>query len=237
MVCHFHTTYEKDGIPNDFVLVKPTKGGSKGGSSSKSKIDVKVTGVPFERNGTSLLHPSYLSREYGHVRPPKPTSQNRNFTLKRVLKVFPVVDGIHTMHCGCVLNDALIDLFFWKRVKLTSLSRNISEPYKKPMKPHDHLFLIQTLRWIDFNVDLLYSSDEQGTRHTHIDRLELYIKRLKGTVKDLRGGNTKGKKSEGDSKGKGKAKAKKKLEYVEVSDHDTSLRYLNDSSDDERESE
>ncbi|KAJ2911558.1 hypothetical protein MD484_g8857, partial [Candolleomyces efflorescens] len=208
--CHYHTVYDKKGKINDVAVQQtPQKPGTP-----------MVTGVPFERQPKPLLHPSYLARNPGQ----KPTSMNRNFTLERVLRFFPVVDGVHTMHCGCLLDDALIDFYFWKRVVLYSQSQELEEPYRKPMKPHDRLYLITALSWIEFDVNFLYSYNERGMRQTEADRLEAYMKRLGVVTKELR--NT----ARGREK---KVQGKKKLEYVEVPEGEEQGDSFFGSSDDD----
>lgn len=206
-VCHFHTTNDKGGLINDIA--------------ADLDDEFRVTGVPFERQGEEkkIHDPVYLTRAFGHDRPPKPTSRNQNFTLERVLEFFPVVDSIHTMHCGCTLNEALIDLYFWKRIVLYSESLKISEPYTRPMKPRDRLFLVSALKWMEFDLDVLYSFDEDGYRQTTADRFEKYAHRLLDVAEEMRG--EKKKKKTKDDQGKGKGKGKKKLEYVEIPDVDS----------------
>ncbi|KAJ2919090.1 hypothetical protein MD484_g1309, partial [Candolleomyces efflorescens] len=198
-VCHFHILNDKAGAINDMTTT--------------SDDEFQITGVPFKRLGEDAVirTPAYLTRAYGHDRPPKPTARNRNFTLERVLEFFPVVDGIHTMHCGCTLDEALIDLYFWKRINLRSASRGITEPYTKPMRPRERLFLASVLRFLDFDLDLMYSYDEDGYRQSTAAKFEKYAERLLEAANEMRGeSRTKKPKDDG--------KRKKKLEYVEVPD-------------------
>ncbi|RXW13702.1 hypothetical protein EST38_g12156 [Candolleomyces aberdarensis] len=199
-VCHFHTVNDKGGLTNDV-------------NAMEYDLKYKVTGVPYQRKSEQekIRHPSYLTRAYGHERPPKPTSRNRNFTLERVLEFFPVVDGAHTMHCGCLLNDVLIDFYFWKRVVMHSTSLKIYEPYTKPMRPRDRLYFIAALNWLEFDLEFMYSYDDNGFRQSSADRFKAHARRLLEVAKEQRGGKTKA-----EVKGKGK-----QLEYVEISDLDS----------------
>jgi hypothetical protein len=72
---------------------------------------------------------------------------------------------------------------------------------------------------MEFDLDVLYSFDEDGYRQTTADRFEKYAHRLLDVAEEMRG--EKKKKKTKDDQGKGKGKGKKKLEYVEIPDVDS----------------
>ncbi|KAJ2927468.1 hypothetical protein H1R20_g9634, partial [Candolleomyces eurysporus] len=130
-----------------------------------------VTGIayPPTKSKKGLKDTSYLDRPphvdaEGNVKPPKPNSYNPNFTLKRVLKFFPVSkDGIWMLHFGCTLNEVLVDFSFWKRTTIVSPSTSATNYLASPLKPRDRLYLCSILSHLNVKLEFLYQYDTQDS--------------------------------------------------------------------------
>ncbi|KAJ2926464.1 hypothetical protein H1R20_g10641, partial [Candolleomyces eurysporus] len=181
------------------------------------KSGQKVTGIayPPTKSKKGLKDTSYLDRPLrvdaeGNVKPPKPNSYNPNFTLKRVLKFFPVSkDGIRMLHCGCALNEVLVDFSFWKRTTIISPSTSATDHLASPLRPRDRLYLCSILSHLDVKLDFLYQYDTQDTWVSAESRTLQWVDIMLARVDQ-------GKAPETTKERPGPSK--RRLEYVEISD-------------------
>jgi hypothetical protein len=103
-----------------------------------------------------------------------------------------------------------MDLYFWKRITLYGVHTGLEEPYTKALKPHDRLFLVASMQWIEFDITFMYTYDERGKKRSNADLLEAFAAKLCQIAKALR------------SESKEKKQKKKqvqipRLQYVEIS--------------------
>ncbi|KAJ2936032.1 hypothetical protein H1R20_g1062, partial [Candolleomyces eurysporus] len=188
--------------------------------SAKSE---KVTGIAYEPSKTPLRLPSFLERpprtdSYGFQKPPKPNSYNPNFTLERVLEFFILEsNGIRRLHCGCVLDEVLIEFSFWKRTMIQSPSTDVVEGLESPLRPRDRLYLVSILDSLHYTLTHLYHYDVKGKRVSRPNRLTMWVDAINGEISELQGKvDGLGKKERGA--GSGASSSKRALEYVEVPD-------------------
>ncbi|RXW14432.1 hypothetical protein EST38_g11422 [Candolleomyces aberdarensis] len=180
-VCHYHTVYEH-GLKN------------LNDSSKKQKNENKVTGVPF------APEPFEVDEE-GNAKKPKKDQDleilmpkhglaegqwNPHFTLQNVLSFFLVKEGRHILHCGCILEDALMDLFMWKTVKLHSISLGIEETFGKPVKPRERAYMVESMDYLCCFLEDIYGYKDNGTKRSMVEIRECQIRKLLAEIRRLR---------------------------------------------------
>ncbi|RXW15256.1 hypothetical protein EST38_g10596 [Candolleomyces aberdarensis] len=181
----------------------------------------RVTGIPYPPSKTVLRKPSFLERpmrtdSHGVQKPPKPNSYNPNFTLERVLEFFVSEPGdVRRLHCGCSLNEVLVDFSFWKRTKIQSPSTAFIEGMDSPLRPRDRLYLITVLDHLHLSLDQLYHYDIHGKRVSRESRLMMWASKIEDEISGLQGDKDR-RKQGGD--GSGASSSKRTLEYVEIPD-------------------
>ncbi|KAJ2935920.1 hypothetical protein H1R20_g1174, partial [Candolleomyces eurysporus] len=192
----------------------------------------KATGVPFQPDKTKVgrVDITHLDRpnrvdSMGRIRPPRPNSYNPNFTLERVMQFFPVAaNGVAHLHCGCALEEVLLDFAFWKRTTVVSASTGASEYFAIPLKPRDRLFLCHVLRQLNVTLDFIYEYDTNG-KHTSVEQRTLkWVDVINATVVQAR------KVKAGMSAGP----PRRRLEYVDISDEGEGGRRRRDDRKDGR---
>ncbi|RXW11265.1 hypothetical protein EST38_g14590, partial [Candolleomyces aberdarensis] len=183
----------------------------------------KVTGVAYEPKKEHLRLPSYLEHppyidSFGFEKPPKPNSYNPNFTLERVLEFFILEpNDIRRLHCGCVLDEVLIEFSFWKRTMIQSPSTEVSEPLESPLRPRDRLYLVTILDSLHYRLKQIYHYDTKGRRVSRPNRLMTWVKAINGEISGLQG-NADGVEKKESGAGSGASSSKRTLEYVEIPD-------------------
>ncbi|KAF6765623.1 hypothetical protein DFP72DRAFT_839449 [Ephemerocybe angulata] len=174
-MCSWHTYHDHSGNPLYDEAAQNT--------------DDHVTGIHFPPIKDALRHPSYLDRGYKEnesgVRIPvkkgkkvKVLPVNPNWTKERVLEFFPlreIVGGsqVHGLHCGCLLDEVLMDFYFWKVTKLMSESVPGREEHwgsggkLRPSHPRERLLLFTVVNtWYNGTTENLFHYDENGMRNT-----------------------------------------------------------------------
>ncbi|KAJ2920578.1 hypothetical protein H1R20_g16518, partial [Candolleomyces eurysporus] len=111
---------------------------------------------------------------------------NPHFTLQNVLSFFLVKNGRHILHCGCILEDALMDLYMWKTVKLRSISRDIEETFGKPVKPRERAYMVESMDHLCSFVEDLYEYKDDGTKRSMIEIRERQVRKLLGEIRRLK---------------------------------------------------
>jgi hypothetical protein len=169
-----------------------------------------VTGVPYapekaektdkKTEGTEIKTPLY-EKEFSHIERPAPAKKkgrgrsrvdpldpNPNFTLKRVMDFFPKnAAGERYLHCGCLLEEVLVDFHYWKLIHLTSPSTGITEGVGRPFRPRDRQILCYILAQFSFFPFDLYDYNEDWEPVTVLDHRQQLIKRMaRGVKKELR---------------------------------------------------
>jgi hypothetical protein len=171
-ICHYHTTYDCGNSPaND---IKP--------GSKNEKLGIKVTSVPCKPSSAVLHTYDTLLPSPNDNLPPR--SKNPHFTLKNVLAFFPKKNGLCVLHCGCKLEPALLDLFFWKTQKIESLRTEHLELLGRPMKPRDRLYLSCILDSFCVDVRCMYRVDAKGATIGFPAERREHIQQLLKSVKD-----------------------------------------------------
>ncbi|KAJ2923873.1 hypothetical protein H1R20_g13226, partial [Candolleomyces eurysporus] len=163
-VCAYHSIH-KEGKASDCDVAKPEK----------------VSGVPYPPVKKAIHQPSYLERPMrigsdGTMKPPRPNSYNPNFTLQRVLEFYIMEPGgIRRMHCGCVLDNVLLEFAFWKRTEVQSEATDVMSPMDSPLRPRDRLFFVTVLDYLHTTLDRIYHYDEEGRRVTRKHQLSSWM--------------------------------------------------------------
>ncbi|KAJ2935258.1 hypothetical protein H1R20_g1836, partial [Candolleomyces eurysporus] len=177
-----------------------------------------VTGIayPPTKSKKGLKDTSYLDRPprvdaEGNVKPPKPNSYNPNFTLKRVLKFFPVSkDGIRMLHCGCALNEVLVDFSFWKRTTIVSPSTSATDYLASPLRPRDRLYLCSILSHLNVKLEFLYQYDTQDSCVSAESRTLQWVDIMLARIDQAKATETTTE----------PGPSKRRLEYMEISDEE-----------------
>ncbi|KAF6765757.1 hypothetical protein DFP72DRAFT_839575 [Ephemerocybe angulata] len=177
--CHYHTTLDQTATVNDLDnaerqanIKPPTKPGKKC-PSFKGNL---VTGVPYRRSGESTVPEEVLkvtpksrkgtvlmargSSTDVAVLPPSPTHLDSSKWLEFFLKD---PDGRYICHCGCILEEVLLDFYLWKAAHpLYSVSTGTSEPLGNPVDPRTRAHYHKVLTSFGINVRSLYKYDDDG---------------------------------------------------------------------------
>jgi hypothetical protein len=84
------------------------------------------------------------------------------------------------MNCGCLLDEVLLDLFFWKSGTLRSASTGVVEDWgPNPLRPRDRAFVCDSIRDVGaIKVDDIYAYDGNWKKRTEADSLQLQIDNL-----------------------------------------------------------
>lgn len=139
--------------------------------------DVKVTGVPFPEEERSTA-PAALAKAHPNgkqanvlsaknVKQPVPAQLGRfrqRFGVLELLEFYILKpDGRVYMHCGCDLEEALLDFYLWKTAPpLVSASTGATELLGKPIDPRFRLFFHSVLERFNIHVLDLYCYDLAG---------------------------------------------------------------------------
>jgi hypothetical protein len=157
------------------------------------KTDKKTKGTKSEDKTPKYKKEfSYIERpqpEQGrHRSKVDPLDPNPNFTLKRVMAFFPKnAAGERYLHCGCLLEEVLVDFHYWKLIQLTSPSTGITESVKRPLKPRDRQILCYILSQFSFFPFDLYDYNENWEPVTPLDHSQILIERMvRGVKKELK---------------------------------------------------
>ncbi|KAJ2930308.1 hypothetical protein H1R20_g6737, partial [Candolleomyces eurysporus] len=172
-VCQYHTVYKHgkktthNGNPND-------------------KSDLSVTGVPYPPSFIPLAQYSILlppPRVPGRHEQPK----NPNFTLKNILKFFPMTHGRCILHCGCLYEHVLMDFWLWKGFALTSLSHpSRMEGFGMPLKPCKRFLFCLGLKSFCVTLESLYEYDHNDNQVSHVKFRERHVMKLVADIKKTR---------------------------------------------------
>lgn len=173
-ICHYHTNADHSSDTNDV-------------DAAAKDAKFKVLGVPYATEGTAALRKlSYLARPKARIRADgrtvvsDPLKFNPNFTLDRVLEFFPIVNGVRTLHCGCLYDEVLFDFFMWKMTMLYSPKTKVEEDYGKlPLKPRDRHYLFNAVGDSLGDLDLLFDYDRNGKKLSESTRM---IRRARGLL-------------------------------------------------------
>ncbi|KAJ2936020.1 hypothetical protein H1R20_g1074, partial [Candolleomyces eurysporus] len=172
-VCHYHTVYNRG--QNPINNINP--------GTRNEKLEVEVTGVPYQTKPDAICSYDTLLLSPDSNLPPR--AKNPNFTLKNVLAFFPKQDGFCVLHCGCELEPTLLDLYFWKTMKIKSISTEKAERLGRPMKPRDRAFLCHVLDYLCVDIRSLYSIDVKGSPSSCIDQRKDHIRELLKSVQEM----------------------------------------------------
>lgn len=147
-----------------------------------------ITGVPFtpgaplKKRTIKYLEPKIPKQaKMGQKRKLRdPLAPNTRFTLARVLRFFPrdPTDSFYIMHCGCVLEHALLDFYKYKGLTIKSDGTHQSEPYARMAKTRDRLGEYTLFTRFGLSVADLFTQDVDGFKITEIDRLQRLSGRL-----------------------------------------------------------
>jgi hypothetical protein len=170
--CHYHTATERGkDAKNDF--------------NRHSGKDAKhtVTGVPYKASKTVVASSNVCDR-LPHLQPrsvdiltksASPPLKHVNtagtLTLDELYSFYPLKNGRYTLHCGCDLEEVLLDFFIWKTSQpLSSHSKGLKEEYGTPLAPRQRLYQFITMKTLHFRLDdhLLY--DTKGLIRTVVSR-------------------------------------------------------------------
>ncbi|KAF6758700.1 hypothetical protein DFP72DRAFT_887987 [Ephemerocybe angulata] len=172
-VCPYHTMYERGTeVHHDY-------------NNDPTETFYQVTGVPHRplkdvkansKEGTPAVHTrlqntSYLDRPTESLpsgKKRKRSTWNENFTRERILSFFPMYNGRYGMHCGCDLDEVMIDFVLWKTVKIESYSHphlveGWGEGRLRPMKPRDRAFVaVLVTRVFCYDFHYFFDFDSNG---------------------------------------------------------------------------
>ncbi|KAH6917656.1 hypothetical protein BKA70DRAFT_340507 [Coprinopsis sp. MPI-PUGE-AT-0042] len=169
--CHFHTLTERGpNGKNDFNREPGSKH--------------EVSGVPYPTSKAALAKPEVQER-LGHRQPRtvgviakdatapplKHVNKAGGLTLEELYSFYRFEDGRYILHCGCDLEEVLLDFFLWKTSPLlTSHSKGHREEYGSPLSPRQRLYQFVNLQTLHFRLDdhLLY--DTRGHIRTIVNR-------------------------------------------------------------------
>ncbi|KAH6884770.1 hypothetical protein BKA70DRAFT_1124662, partial [Coprinopsis sp. MPI-PUGE-AT-0042] len=170
--CHFHTWYDHQSKSNDV-------------NNLHHKVDEpRVTGVPYPLSrsvkatqeaidGMKYTKPKTLKAIEGATQSPKTAALTAGtLTLEQLNEFFRCKvegeDGAHSrsvLHCGCDLEEVLLDFFLWKENKyLLSTSTQNRELYGAPMDPRSRQWCHEILIKDGWCVDDMYQYGEDGAR-------------------------------------------------------------------------
>ncbi|KAF6742534.1 hypothetical protein DFP72DRAFT_1081838 [Ephemerocybe angulata] len=201
--CHYHVHLDRTSAVNDVAV-----------NESDSPQPFCVTGVPYEPNPNPIRHPNYLQRDPDDLS----GGRNPNFTLERVYEFFPLMDeetGERALHCGCPMEEALIDFYFWKVVQIESHSYEAIETMGRGIKPRDRLYYLVILRLFNIQLDDLFQYDTDDRAIDTVDARLRQIKVWEDAVKDIQDTRNK-KKAEKEKERKRLAQQKLARAYKEI---------------------
>lgn len=170
--CHYHTTNDHSSLIND--------------ESPPKKHPYRVTGVAWEKTSEVQVKKRYFKamkatrplkaeKLHGIKRPPFIRKRSGRFTLEQLESFFPLREGVRYLHCGCVLEDVLLDFFFWKSSeKLISPSTGEEDSRGKPFDPRTRYIICRILNdQFGVFVNDLYEYDTRGVYRAKESRLPL----------------------------------------------------------------
>lgn len=176
--CHTHSIYEHKAGVNDV-------------DNYGREDQPQVTGVPFQRQNESVV-PTYLGKllpkAKGSAAPtkwsdPEFVYPNRLGPPPRLgimeLLQFYILDPetqIYTLHCGCELEEVLLDFFLWKQCRsMASLNTDAVEYLGNPVEPrtrqyYHHIFADLGTHVLDlYQYNLLgYKREEGNVMKDHV---------------------------------------------------------------------
>ncbi|KAF6763281.1 hypothetical protein DFP72DRAFT_750916, partial [Ephemerocybe angulata] len=156
--CHYHTTLDQMAIMNDVYsrLVTGVPYQRSEGTEMPAQI-LKLT--PKSKRGVVFRTPG-SSKDATQLATPPSNRLTRNDWLQ-----FYLMDdeGRHFLHCGCLLEEVLLDFYLWKSaMPLYSVSTGRTEPLGNPMDPRTRAFYHQVLKGFGVDVMRLYKFDING---------------------------------------------------------------------------
>ncbi|KAG2003590.1 hypothetical protein CC2G_004182 [Coprinopsis cinerea AmutBmut pab1-1] len=175
--CHYHTLSDRTSKKND-----DTRDGVTGVHFKPTKV------VSAPARNLRLIPdrlPGTIPRLKGAVEMPKEGPSGVNgLTYHELREFFPVTEkGRRQLHCGCDLQEALTDFFFWKGFPyISSFSKDPEELFGMPVSPRIRTWFCTILDALSVNVRDLYAYDKQGNRRTEEDIVKARIRRLWDTI-------------------------------------------------------
>lgn len=159
--CHYHSSRQSG---NDL-------------QAREDEEDVQVTGVPFPETEESAV-PEALAKNHPNgkqanvlsapgVNEPLPEQLGRfrqRLGVVELLEFYILRDDQRLyMHCGCDLEEALLDFYIWKTSPaLVSRSTGAKEKFGKPVDPRTRLYFHAVLESLDVHILDLYCYDLSG---------------------------------------------------------------------------
>ncbi|KAF6749401.1 hypothetical protein DFP72DRAFT_852548 [Ephemerocybe angulata] len=192
--CQYHSYIDHaQRAYNDFEFeLKAVKG--KEGRMRRPKLVPQVTGIPLKAS-TEVLAPEHFlfkvpsaSTSIDVTRLPA-ADDDPSFIKPQVngldeaalLTFFQCSNGEYYLHCGCPLEEVLLEFYIWKSNRLLrSPTTGAEEPLGAPTEPRPRFHYHAFLTALGVRVDNLYQFDAKGNRRNttnlpeHLERLSKY---------------------------------------------------------------
>ncbi|KAF6755504.1 hypothetical protein DFP72DRAFT_1122228 [Ephemerocybe angulata] len=177
--CHYHTILDQTATINDidnaYRHEHPELYLGKDGKPVVFKGHL-VTGVPFERSSGTFVPPKILKRTPTDktARVPKVPGGNdlprslpeppNHLTTQEWLEFYLLdEDGNYSLHCGCQLDEVLLDFYDWKSSPpLVSVTTGAKELLGNPPDPRLRMHFNAAQRRKGVKLDRLYKYDFNG---------------------------------------------------------------------------
>lgn len=161
--CHFHVLNDHTSNDNDYGL------------AADPQADHRVSGVPYQASMEVRAPEEYIALVPTDL---KPFTQSNTFgdpsAVVQLPAVVPGKLGVHELlsfylldehgnyhlHCGCLLEEVLLDFYVWKATpNLRSVSLNVEEPLGHPIDPRIRAYYHMAFTTLGIHVEDLYRFD------------------------------------------------------------------------------
>ncbi|KAF6758351.1 hypothetical protein DFP72DRAFT_1065044 [Ephemerocybe angulata] len=172
--CAYHSVFD---IRLNDQEEKPLKG------TDRRKAMPKVTGVPYAPSKQVDATEENVAKAWPQGSGPlryqvKPVVNGMR--ERELLTFFRPINGKYYLHCGCELEDCLLDLFIWKSSDiLVSPSTGAREWFGAAPDPRHRFHFVRFIRALGVNVNNLYAYDDKGVRRdtsSACEMLQVYLK-------------------------------------------------------------
>jgi hypothetical protein len=155
--CHYHTLFDHQSDKNDEDFGRITGVYTRRIEGVAAPEDLRRR-MPVQKSiKVSLVPGATLYPKTGPV-------LANDLTLDDLYQFYPrhPDTGAHLLHCGCLLEDVLLDFYIWKAYPFLSSPTIEDEPYGAPMDPRQRTWVCQILRSLGVKLDELYEFDILG---------------------------------------------------------------------------